>query len=411
MWMRKIAILAVLLMQWHRVCLADENGWRTTWDGALYGYGINTVLRDDSVLNLGNQFAQLPQQRNVAEARFNFKTESDDVRIALRPILLAQDANNSFGTAHRNDGYLSQGQARLRVAEAWQVSLGREVLNWGAAQFRSPSSPFYFDNGRSDPMRELSGVDELKLAWTLDVHNAAYLARITGSGHIANDPWGGTWLLKFDHRGDDSAFGMALSQKDGQSTFLGLHGQQSLDDAWMLYGEASSYARSAALISSADTAQPFNVVAESQRNTDALFGANYTFENGQSLAAEYLYYGHGYSTDEAAAYFNRAANANATGAWQTTAFALANMPPLLNRDYLHVVWQNNLMDSASNYWRLMWTRNLVDQGQEVSGYTEVTLSQRISGFALVVLPMGNAQQEYSSLFNRSLTLGAKVALP
>ena len=390
---------------------AEENGWRNSWDGALYGYGINTVLRDDSALNPGNQFAQLPQRRNVAEARFNFKAESGDVRIALRPILLTQDAGNSFGTAHRNDGYLSQGQVRLRVAEAWQVSAGREVLNWGVAQFRSPASPFYFDNGRSDPMRELSGVDAAKLVWTLDVHNAAYLARVTGSGHIANDPWGGTWLLKFDHRGDDSAFGMVLAQKDGRGTFAGLHGQQSLGDAWMLYGEASSYARTEALLSPPDTAQPFSIAAESQRNTDALFGANYTFENGHSLAAEYLYYGHGYNADEATAYFARVVDANAVGTWQTTGLALANMPPLLNRDYLHVVWQNNLLDSANNYWHLMWTRNLVDQSQEFSGYGEMSFSQHISGFAVAVLPLGNAWQEFSSLFDRSITMGVKVALP
>jgi hypothetical protein len=99
------------------------------------------------------------------------------------------------------------------------------------------------------------------------------------------------------------------------------------------------------------------------------------------------------------------------GAWQTTGLALATMPPLLNRDYLHVVWQNNLMDSTSNYWRLMWTRNLIDHSDELAGYGEASLSARISGYALAVLPLGNARQEFSGLFKRSLTFGVKIALP
>jgi hypothetical protein len=403
----------IVILSWYCALpvLAEESTWRTSWDGTLYGYANSTELRDDSMLNTGNQFAQLPQRRDVAEARFNFKTESDDVRIALRPILITQNTYNAFGNEHRNEGYLSQGQARVRVAESWQASVGREVLNWGAAQFRSPSSPFYFDNGRSDPMRELSGVEAVKVMWTPDVHDTAYLARVTGSGHVVTDLYRDTWLFKSDHRGADGAVGMVLARKDGQGAFFGVHGQQSVGDAWLLYGEASSYTRQTALISSADTTIPFDVVLESSRRSDVLVGANYTFDDGRSLAAEYLYYGHGYTSDEASAYFTRIADANSVGSWQTTGLALATMPPLLNRDYLHVVWQNNLMDSTSNYWRLMWTRNLIDHSDELAGYGEASLSARISGYALAVLPLGNARQEFSGLLKRSLTFGVKIALP
>jgi hypothetical protein len=69
------------------------------------------------------------------------------------------------------------------------------------------------------------------------------------------------------------------------------------------------------------------------------------------------------------------------------------------------------MDSANGYWRLMWTRNLVDHGDELAGYGEASLSTRVSGYALLLLPVGDAQQEFSGLFDRSITLGVKVALP
>ena len=331
---------------------------RTSWDGTLYGYASTTTLQANSVLNPGNQAARIPQRTSVAEARFNFKAENDTLRFFLRPIILTEDARNTFGSQQHNEAYLSQWQLRVRTAEAWSVTAGREVLNWGPAQFRSPSSPFYFNNGRSNPMSELSGVDALKVVFTPDVNNAAYIAHLSGSGHIQNDPWRDTWLVKADHRGGDWAGGVVLAKIPDQITFVGAHIQQTLTDALLLYGEAGSSTR-----------------------TDALLGAAYTLENGQSLAAEYLHHGYGYTASETTAYFSGAVHA---------------APALLGRDYLHLLWQSNSM-SGDNYWRLMWTRNLTDDSQQVAGYGEFKLDKRWTGYALAMLSAGGARREFASL--------------
>jgi hypothetical protein len=81
-----------------------------------------------------------------------------------------------------SDASLSQWQLRAGLTETVALSLGREVMNWGPAQFRSPSSPFYFDNGRANPSRELSGVDAAKLAWTPDASTFLSLAWVEDSG-------------------------------------------------------------------------------------------------------------------------------------------------------------------------------------------------------------------------------------
>ncbi|MGE5758642.1 MAG: hypothetical protein ACM3W8_07225, partial [Sideroxydans sp.] len=143
-----------------------ESDWRTSWDGTFYGYANRTALRADSVLNPGNQVAGLPQRSDTAELRLNFKAENETVRLTARPIGLLRETHNAFGAQQRNEGYFSLWQVRVRAAESWNVAAGRDVLNWGAGQFRSPSSPFYFDNGRTDPLRELVGMDVLKLSWT-----------------------------------------------------------------------------------------------------------------------------------------------------------------------------------------------------------------------------------------------------
>jgi hypothetical protein len=383
---------------------AEDSAWRTSWDGTLYGYANSTVVRNDSLLNPYNQIARMPQRSDVAELRLNLKAENETVRLTARTISVTREMRNAFGTQSRNEGYFSQWQVRVRAAESWNVAAGRDVMNWGAGQFRSPSSPFYFDNGRTDPMRELVGMDMMKLSWTPDMQNTTTLARVVRSGYGVGKPdaWRDSWLAKFDRREDALAYGLVVAKAPDLGAFYGAHGQYTLNDELMLYGEWSSSVLPVVLQSSADTAQPYVVQSPSPRRNATLFGSSYTFEGGTSLMAEYLHDGHGYTREEERAYFQRA----------TTQFGLplGLMPRLLGRDYLHLVWQANMM-SETGYWRLMYTRNLTDNGTELAGYGETTINPHLSIYALTVFPVGNARQESSVLFYRSVTAGVKIALP
>lgn len=390
------------------LAVADEPAWRTSWDGTLYGYANTTSLRGDSVLNPGNRIAHLAQRSEVAELRMNLKAENESVRLTARPIALIRETHNAFGSERYDDAYLSQWQVRVRAAEGWNVAAGRDVLNWGPAQFRSPSSPFYFDNGRQDPMRELVGMDSLKLTWTPDMQSSVSLVRVVRSGHGATQPdawrdnWQMSWLMKFDRRGDEWAYGLVAAKAADRAAFLGAHGQATLSDALMLYGEVGSSVLARALQSPADAAQPFTVLSASPRRITALVGSSYTFEDGKSLAVEYLHEGHGYTSAQESAYFQRATN--------NPGMALGLAPRQLGRDYVHLVMQSNQMDERG-FWRLMYTRNLTDGSKEIAAYGEAVLNNRISAFGLVLLPQGNAQQEFSALSRRSITLGLKIALP
>ncbi|MBI4741412.1 MAG: hypothetical protein HY777_07675 [Betaproteobacteria bacterium] len=403
----KFAVHTILALS---VCataaLADEADWRTAWDGMLYGYAESKGLRADSVLNPGNRVAHLAQRSKVAELRLNFKAESETVRLTARPIVWTRETQNAFGTEHSNDAWFSQWQVRVRAAEGWNIAAGREVLHWGPAQFRSPSSPFYFDNGRSDPMRELAGMDAAKISWTPDMQNSASLARVARAGRGAPQPqpdtWRDSWLAKFDRRGDSWAMGLAAVKAPDLPAFYGAHGQIAPGDELMLYGEFGSSARPLALQSPADPVQGFAVQTPSNRRSTALLGANYTFEDGKSLAAEYLHDGHGYTSAQESAYFRRAA--------ASPGVALGLAPRLLGRDTLHFVWQSNLMDDKG-YWRLMATHGLTDGANELAAYGETVLTRKVIAYLLALLPLGNARQESSSLLKYSATLGLKIALP
>jgi hypothetical protein len=252
----------------------------------------------------------------------------------------------------------------------------------------------------------------VKLSWTPNTRHSLSFGYITSSGHDegTTDSWRDTWILRATQRESKWAGGFALAKKAGQQAFVGMDVQYTLNDAVMLYAEVGSSTQLNALQSPVDATQPFSIETESARHTNALIGASYTFENGQSLGLEYLHQGHGFSAAEEAAYFNRAAGATLPAGVTTLITALTNAPPLLGRDYLYLLWQSNILESTGN-WRLMLTRNLTDHGSQFSGYAEWTLSSRTSGFVLGVLPLGNARQESSSLISSMALAGIKVALP
>lgn len=389
-----------------------SDGWTLSADANLYGYAATLQPAHDSVLNPDDRIAELARDSFTLEGRFNLKAERGPLRLTARPIVHWQhDSHGSGGQA-----YLSQWQLRWRAGSATSAVLGRETLSWGPAQFRSPSNPYYFDNGRSNPIRELSGVDVARLIWAPDVTRSVYLARIASSGHeVARpDPWADSWLLKADLRSDDLAAGLALASRPQAGHFVGAHVQRTLGDEWLLYGEFGSSTLTRSLRPARDPAQPADVADESPRHASWLLGASYTLESGHSLTAEYLRYGHGYDGDARRSLFRRAdaaaARLPAAEARRTLGLGLGATPPLLGRDYLHLIWQNSPFSDAG-YWRLMLTHSLADGSAQASLFAERPLDRRVTAFVLGTLPLGGRASEFGDLLDYTFTLGARIALP
>lgn len=383
---------------------ADEEVWRTTWDGALYSYANSMSLRDDSLLNPFNQIAKIPQRSDVTQFRLNLRAESETIRFTVHEIASTQESRSNFRTQSASESYLSQWQARVRIAEDWNIAVGREVLNWGAGRFRSPSSPFYFDNGRTDPTRALIGMDSEKISWTPDIQHGIHFVHVESSGYGAVEPdvWRNSWLAIFDQRSDVQSYGLVVAKSPVLDAFFGAHGEYTINDEWMLYGELGSSVLPNVLQSSADATQPFIVQPTSPRRTAALVGGTYTFEEGQSLNVELLHDGHGYTTGEESAYFQRGISQNG--------LALTAMPRLLGSDYLNWVLQSNLMESSGN-WLFMVTHNLTDNGNLLTVSGQKSLSTHVGTYAQGVIPIGNVQQEFSALYTYSIAIGLIITIP
>lgn len=390
-----------------RPAAVASDDWQGAVDGTFHVTAETTHLAENSRLNPGNALARLATDSLGVEARLNLKLASDAIRLSVRPILPVRWTDDGMARGTWHQGHVSQWQAGFRLGQELTLGVGRERMNWGPAQFRSPSSPFYFDNGRDNPSQELSGVDMVKLVHTPSTNSIYTLAWIQDSGHQAtpDDPWRHTWLVKAERRADAWAAALVVARAQGREPFAGMFAQWLVHDDWLLYGEAASATRAQALASPADPALPFALLAESSRHLTALLGASHTFESGRSVSIELLHDGHGYHQDAADSYFARAARS-----LPEAGLALGRIPPLLGRHYLQMVWQNSPLDDTG-YWRAQWSRNLDDDSNEVALYLERPIDARTSFYALGVLGAGGPEREFSALIEHRLLLGLRMAFP
>lgn len=305
---------------------------------------------------------QVPNHSATTEIRLNLRHSDDGREWVLRPRLLQQTS----GGRHSSDAYAGQAYLRQRLGQDYTVTVGRELLTWGPAQFRSPSNPLYFDAGRNNPLRDVSGVDGLRLTYTSGSHSAT-LARVQQRSHTldvtAPRPLA---LLKYDQRSDNSLWSVIVADPVADAPWLGGFYQVTPDDAWLLYGEWNN-------------AQRRNRTGQWQRRNTALAGAAYTLENGQSIALEWLYQGH--------------ADQGAGPAGE-----------LRGRQYSHLLWQSNPQDS-SPYWRVSWSRNQRDHSSQLNVYLEQQVGAAGSVFLAVTKNLGGG--EFGAVIGSTLTLGAK----
>jgi hypothetical protein len=416
-WTRFPRLLAALLLAC-AVRAEDPGPFKTSGNGEIWGYGTAQDRVDDSPLNPGNLVANLPAMQWTGEARLNLRVTTESAELVVRPRVLEQHNPGTPGAPDLDQAYLSQAFARIRLGDALTFTGGRELLTWGPGNFRSPSNPLYFDAGRTDPLRDVPGVDLARLTWTQGPLSLM-LARELDVGHnnpaVTPKP---TTLAKADLRGQDTQLSAIVGNQVWGAPFYGGFAQATLGQAWLVYGEWGSGQRTQALAANpVPFAAPFAVQVPSPRQSTELLGASYTLLNGQSVGLEWLRDGHGFSGQGERQYFADAAlvagqvlaaPGSAAAPLELAALGqgLAQAPALLGRDYGSLLWQSNPQETGK-YWRLMWTADLRDRSSQVTGYGEKNLSARFSAFAALTHNLGGAETEFGCLFRTALTLGFK----
>lgn len=406
----------------------DDRAWSTRASFETWLYGTRNDLRQDPLTNPGNRIARMPLQTWTLDGRLNLRAENGPVQLLLSPRLTEQRSDVQAASAtdaltqtssRQGSAKLSQGFVRYLAGDT-ALTLGRELFVWGPANFRSPSSPFYFDAGRSNPLAATPGIDLLRLTQGFGKFRVT-AAHIDASRQIqpAQD-WSHTQLLKADHQGSNHLLSLIVGRQHGHrahaGNFVGAFAQLTPDDAWLLYGEIGSSRQAYRMLPAAPSATPngplFQFEQPAPRSVNALIGASYTLENGQTLIAEWLHTTGGYTATQTQAYFAQAQRASVLAQTQpamgyaSLGQALAAAPRLLGRDYLWLNWQSNPQEQGM-LWRLGWTQNLTDRSAQAMAYVEKNLIPQLSGFVAITTNIGSRNSEFGMLWRSSVTAGIK----
>lgn len=421
---RLVLALALVSAPWATLAQApaeaalEEPNWSTSATLEAWVYGTRNTLVNDALLNPGNRIARLSHNTAWFDGRLNLRAENGPVQLLVTPRLTEQQSQmtqSGVGDAFTRTGAGRLGQGFVRYKDGdTALTLGRELFVWGPGNFRSPSSPFYFEAGRTNPLAATPGVDLVRATQSMDS------VRVTAAHVFASNQLqpvldaAHTSVLKLDQQGSGHLVSLILSQQRGAKPFVGAFAQITPDDAWLLYGEIGSSRQPYAMTPN-DPGAPgafYRFAQPAPRTVNALLGASYTLENGHTLIAETLHNTGGYHSDQLSNYFaqaNRAATLAQTQpavGYPALGQALGAAPRLLGRDYLWLNWQSNPQEPGL-YWRAGWTQNITDRSGQATLYLEKNFVPKLSGFVAITANRGSAQTEYGMLWRSSVTAGVK----
>lgn len=423
-------------------------------DLRILAYG---VMQDpaESTQNPRNDPVGFPSYVGNFEIRpdFRFNTSFLDMSIKPRGIIdyrYWKEGLREGEEEWNDDWYINEWLVRINILDRIFASYGRENLQWGPSFLFSPSNPFFYDNGRSNPYMEISGMDFARLVivphmlWT-----TSFIVNTEQGRNISTEPFKETYAVKIDYTGSQNYASLILSQKDDKNT-VGYFGGWTVSDAILLYSEGSMRQGSDALyparrnpslvqsfletiIPAGSDVRPFldryTVLREAEmrktRTDDSdifpiiLVGGAYTFEDSSTLTLEYMYNSPGYNEDEADLYYTLRGNA---------AFAYVDMgafPKLLGQYTLYQTGYTGLRFLRKNYAMLQyfkgnifnkldttfrWTQNIDDGSAQFLGLMSYTLGNRFELFSSGVLNAGKEESEFGTFIDYQIMLGLKYSM-
>jgi hypothetical protein len=379
----------------------------------------------DSSQNPDNDFFQIPSYAADLDLRPDARLYFRRLSLSVKPRgnlewMAWEDGSRKGDEDWDDDWFINEWLARIRVTQSLFVSYGRENLQWGPSYLFSPSNPFFTDNGRSNPKREVSGMDFARLVW---LPGAAWTVSLIanmdeGRQEFRSFEFERSYALKLDYEGQVGYVGLILSHKEEDRNRLGAFGGWTATDALLLYGEGSlSRGTSALYPQGADN--PFGASMEAVEDESSsiygavLVGGSYTLEAGPTITTEYLYNNPGYSDDQAHAFYHLRKNASDAynlpgpiqGLSRLTLSRTAD-PGLrfLRRNYVMFQYvQNDIKDVLNLTFR--WIHNIDDGSGQFIAIVEYYLGDHIQLFSVGGVNSGSSDSELGTILDRHCMIG------
>jgi hypothetical protein len=405
--------------------------WNELSEGFEYSLRMLTfgMYQDvaDSSQNPDNDFFQIPRYVTALELRPDARLNLGRMELSVKPRgtlewMAWEDGSREGDEDWDDDWFINEWLARIRVTQGLFVSYGRENLQWGPSYLYSPSNPFFADNGRSNPKREVPGMDFARLVW---LPGAAWTISLIadldeGRQEFRTIEFERSYALKLDYAGQEGYVGLIPSHKENDRSRLGAFGGWTATDALLLYGEGTlSKGTSALYPQGADnplgaSMEPVEDESSSIYGT-VLVGGSYTLEAGPTLTTEYLYNGPGYTDDQARAFYQLRRNASDVYDLTGPIHGLSSLtlsqtadPGLrfLRRNYVMVQYmQNDIKDVANLTFR--WIRNLDDGSGQFIVIVEYYLGDHIQLFSIGGVDSGSSDTEFGTILDRHCMIGAE----
>ncbi|GAB4278565.1 MAG: hypothetical protein Kow0092_34340 [Deferrisomatales bacterium] len=368
-------------------------------------------------LNPDNALLDLSRQTSEGEVRLDLTFDWSRLSLLAKPRLRWtrdhwQDGPGSGDSETDTELELLEGVAQLRLADSLFLAFGRENLQWGPGQLLNPSNPFLEDNGRDNPIREVPGMDFFRAVWLPNFNwTVSWISNVgAGENEVPSGPWHPSHALKVEYVGYEVNGGLLVHDGPRRKATLRGYGQWTVNDALLLYAEAS--------VSKGTTARyPAGASLAPTRKDDSdllpftLLGGAYTLEIGPTVSAEYVYNGEGYDPGEAWGFFDLV-----RGAGQAAQAGLLSPDPddfttglrLLRRHYLFLQYlQTEIADRFSVI--LRWTQNLEDGSGLATGFGEWNLSDRWRLFGFGGWGSGGNRDEFGSVVRYLGLLGVEYS--
>jgi hypothetical protein len=381
----------------------------------------------DSSQNPDNDFFQIPRYGADLELRPDARLNFRRLELSVKPRgtlewMAWEDGSRKGDEDWDDDWFINEWLARVRVTQGLFVSYGRENLQWGPCYLFSPSNPFFADNGRSNPKREVPGMDFARLVWLpVTAWTVSLIANLDeGRQEFRSVEFERTYALKLDYAGGEGYVGLILSHKEDDRNRLGAFGGWTATDALLVYGEGTlSKGTSALYPQKADNPLGASMEAVEDESSSlygtVLAGGSYTLEAGPTLTTEYLYNSPGYSDDQASAFYQLRNNASDAynlpgpiqGLSRLTLSRTAD-PGLrfLRRNYVMFQYvQNDIKDVVNLTFR--WIRNIDDGSGQFIAIVECYLGDHIQLFSIGGVNSGHGDTELGTILDRHCMIGVE----
>lgn len=429
--MRRVALFLAIS------CLFSTAVQATTLSEYLAEYGISfdSVIRtqsyysqtdlSDTVFNPGNQLAQLNDAEFFFEFRPDFSLSYQAIDLMVKPrfqyIWEHVDTTSEDYDQKDSSAFINEWRIRAGLTNRAFISYGREVLLWGPSMLFSPSNPFFIDNGRSDPFRELGGRDYLQAIYLPNQNLTFSLISNVAQGRGENfdlAEFERTDAIKMDYIGQKGYSSLILSHQQDGPYQIGGYFQLTLSDALLLYGEGGYTQGTQALYPYQTVSPPGWDFVASKRDGHGTFGNSllglaYTFAAGPTVNVEYIYNSAGYSDQEARDYFNMAEQLGsdfASGDLSVASLlAQAADPrlPLLRRHYMFVQFLNTNIRNKLDV-TLRYTRSLDDNSGNFIAIFDLAANDNTHLFALGLVNHGDARSEFGRYIGNQWLIGINL---